>query len=171
MIRKVMEMFLDKDIAVTVNLNVQDIYDRDMLRMIFHYLKKAKHPENFIFELVESEEIRDYQFIKQFADSVHEYGARIAIDDFGSGFSNMLHIIRIDADILKIDGEIIKEICCDKNCREFVELINDWCTRQGKEVVGEYVENEAIQKVMEEIGIAYSQGFYFARPQPWGIAE
>ncbi len=169
MIRKVMEMFLDKDIAVTVNLNVQDIYDRDMLRMIFHYLKEAKHPENFIFELVESEEIRDYQFIKQFADSVHEYGARIAIDDFGSGFSNMLHIIRIDADILKIDGEIIKEICCDKNCREFVELINDWCTRQGKEVVGEYVENEAIQKVMEEIGIAYSQGFYFARPQPWGI--
>lgn len=130
MIRKVMEMFLDKDIAVTVNLNVQDIYDRDMLRMIFHYLKEAKHPENFIFELVESEEIRDYQFIKQFADSVHEYGARIAIDDFGSGFSNMLHIIRIDADILKIDGEIIKEICCDKNCREFVELINDWCTRQ-----------------------------------------
>ncbi|MBD5498872.1 MAG: EAL domain-containing protein [Lachnospiraceae bacterium] len=167
MIKKVMEMFLDKDIAVTVNLNVQDIYDRDMLRMIFHYLKEAKHPENFIFELVESEEIRDYQFIKQFADSVHEYGARIAIDDFGSGFSNMLHIIRIDADILKIDGEIIKEICCDKNCREFVELINDWCTRQGKEVVGEYVENEAIQKVMEEIGIAYSQGFYFARPQPW----
>lgn len=167
MIRKVMEMFLDRDIAVTVNLNVQDIYDRDMLRMIFHYLKEAKNPENFIFELVESEEIRDYQFIKQFADSVHEYGARIAIDDFGSGFSNMLHIIRIDADILKIDGEIIKEICCDKNCREFVELINDWCTRQGKEVVGEYVENEAIQKVMEEIGIAYSQGFYFARPQPW----
>ena len=44
----------------------------------------------------------------------------------------------------RIDGEIIKEICCDKNCRAFVELINDWCTRQGKEVVGEYVENEAI---------------------------
>lgn len=167
MVKKVMELFRDEEVRVTINLNVQDIYDRDMIKIIFRHLKETSHPENFVFELVESEEVQDYQFIKQFADSIHEYGAKIAIDDFGSGFSNLLHIIRIDADILKVDGAIVKEICQDEKCREFVELINDWCSRQNKEVVGEYVENKNIQVQMEEIGIVYSQGFYFAKPQPW----
>lgn len=171
MIRKVMEMFLDKDIKVSINLSVQDIYDRDILKSIFWYLKKASHPENYIFELVESEEVKDYQFIKQFADSIHEHGAKIAIDDFGSGFSNLLHIIRIDADIIKIDGEIIKEIEYDKNCREFVELLKVWCSKQGKELIAEFVENECIQNIIEEMGVSYSQGYYFAKPGPWEEAD
>ena len=167
MVKKVLSMFLHKDVKVTINLNVQDIYDEDMIEMIFHYLKQADHPENFVFELVESEEVKDYQYIEQFAESIHEHGAKIAIDDFGSGFSNLLHIIKINADILKIDGEIIKVVCQDENCREFVTMINEWCKNTGKEVIGEFVENENIQQVMEKIGIAHSQGYYFAKPARW----
>ena len=172
MVRKVMDMFLHKNVKVTINLNVQDIYDEDMIEMIFHYLKEADYPENFVFELVESEEVQDYQYIEQFAESIHEHGAKIAIDDFGSGFSNLLHIIKINADILKIDGEIIKVVCQDENCREFVTMINEWCKNTGKEVIGEFVENEKIQQIMEKIGIAHSQGYYFAKPVKWEeIAE
>lgn len=171
MVEKVMSMFLNRNIRITINLNVRDIYDRDMIKMIFGYLKKAAHPENFVFELVETEEVRDYQFIKQFADSIHELGAGIAIDDFGSGFSNLLHIIQIDADILKIDGEIIKALSYDPNCREFVSMINGWCSSKGKEVVGEFVENENIQQIVEEIGISHSQGYYFAKPDKWENLE
>ncbi len=167
MVKKVMSMFLHKDVKVTINLNVQDIYDEDMIEMIFHYLKLADYPGNFVFELVESEEVTDYQYIEQFAESIHEHGAKIAIDDFGSGFSNLLHIIKINADILKIDGEIIKVICEDENCREFVTMINEWCKNTGKEVIGEFVENENIQQIMEKIGIAHSQGYYFAKPVKW----
>lgn len=167
MVKKVMVMFLHKDVKVTINLNVQDIYDEDMIEMIFHYLKQADHPENFVFELVESEEVKDYQYIEQFAGRIHEHGAKIAIDDFGSGFSNLLHIIKINADILKIDGEIIKVVCQDENCREFVTMINEWCKNTGKEVIGEFVENESIQQIMEKIGIAHSQGYYFAKPVRW----
>lgn len=171
MVKKVMTMFLHKDVKVTINLNVQDIYDEDMIEMIFHYLKQASYPGNFVFELVESEEVKDYQYIEQFAERIHEHGAKIAIDDFGSGFSNLLHIIKINADILKIDGEIIKVVCQDGNCREFVTMINEWCKNTGKEVIGEFVENENIQQVMEKIGIAHSQGYYFARPVKWEEIE
>ena len=167
MVKKVMSMFLHKNVKVTINLNIQDIYDEDMIEMIFHYLKQADYPENFVFELVESEEVTDYQYVEQFAESIHDHGAKIAIDDFGSGFSNLLHIIKINADILKIDGEIIKVICQDENCREFVTMINGWCKNKGKEVIGEFVENENIQQIMEKIGIAYSQGYYFAKPERW----
>lgn len=171
MVKKVMQLFLRRGESVTINLNVQDIYERDMLRMIFIMLDEAEHPENFIFELVESEEVRDYEFIKQFADSIHQRGARIAIDDFGSGFSNLLHMVRLDSDIVKIDGAIVKDICTDPTCQEFVRMIGEWCRRRGKEVVAEYVENEEIQRKVEECGITYSQGYYFARPEPFSKVD
>lgn len=170
MVKKVMKMFLDSDVKVTVNLNVRDIYDREMIKVIFKYLNKATHPENFIFELVESEEVTDYQYIKEFADRIHEKKAKIAIDDFGSGFSNLMHIIRIDADFLKIDGEIIRSICDDEKCRQFVGIITSWCSNQQKQVIAEFVENEKIQGIIEEMGIRYSQGYYFSKPSPWETA-
>lgn len=105
--------------------------------------------------------------MQQFAGRVHEQGAKIAIDDFGSGYSNFLHILRIDADILKIDGEIIKNVCQDDKCLESVTFINDWCIRQKKDVIGEYVENENIQRKLEGVGVVYSQGCYYSKPAPW----
>ncbi|WP_432651122.1 EAL domain-containing protein [Huintestinicola sp.] len=170
MVKKVMKMFIDSDIKVTINLNVRDIYDREMIKVIFRYLNKAAHPENFIFELVESEEVTDYQYIKEFADRIHEKNAKIAIDDFGSGFSNLMHIIRIDADFLKIDGEIIRSICDDEKCMQFVGIITSWCSNQKKQVIAEFVENEKIQSIIEEMGIRYSQGYYFSKPGPWETA-
>lgn len=167
MVKKVMEMFLDSDVTVTINLSVSDVYDREMIKVIFNYLDKAAHPEYFVFELVESEEVTDYQYIKEFADRIHEKNAKIAIDDFGSGFSNLMHIIRIDADFLKIDGEIIRSICDDEKCMQFVGIITSWCTNQHKQVIAEFVENERIQSIIEEMGITYSQGYYFSKPMPW----
>ena len=117
--------------------------------MIFHYLEQADYPENFVFELLESKEVKGYQYIEQFAESIHDHGTKIAIGDFGSGFSNLLHIIKINADILKIDEEIIKVICQDENCREFVSMINGWCKNNGKEVIGEFVENENLQSRLQ----------------------
>ena len=167
MVKKVMEMFLNQGKRVSINLNVQDLYDREMIRIIFRYLKLEQHPENFIFELVESEEVQDYTYIQQFADSVHEYGAKIAIDDFGTGFSNLMHIIRINADIIKIDGAIVKDICDDAECLKFIEMINNWCSQKNKKVIAEYVENEKIQSLLEKMQVAYSQGYYFAKPMSW----
>lgn len=168
MVSTVIEMFRDKDIRVTINLNVQDIYNRDMIRIIFDKMKAVPHPENFVFEIVESEEITDYEYIKQFANRIHEAGGKVAIDDFGSGFSNLLHIINIEADYIKVDGEVVRFITTDTHCRDFVEFINGWCEKAGQEVICEYIENEQIQNIMEEIGVRYSQGYYFSKPHRWG---
>lgn len=171
MVRKVMSMFGDSEYAVAINLNVQDIYNSNMLRTIFYRLMEVKHPENFVFELVESEEVTDYQYIKEFATRVHHCGGRIAIDDFGSGFSNLLHLIRINSDIIKIDGEIIRSICEDTTCREFIQVINEWCKRQKKCVIAEFVENEAIQNMVTAMGITHSQGYFISKPKPWKDAD
>lgn len=167
MVKKVMQMFVDSDVRVSVNLNVRDLYDREMIKVIFSYLDKAAHPENFVFELVESEAVTDYCYLKQFADKIHEKKAKIAIDDFGSGFSNLMHILRIDADFLKIDGEIIRMICDDEKSMQFVSILSSWCSTQETQVIAEYVENPEIQKNIENMGISFSQGYLFSKPQPW----
>ena len=167
MVKKVMSMFVDSDVRVSINLNVRDLYDREMIKVIFGYLDKAAHPENFVFELVESEAVTDYCYLKQFADRIHEKRAKIAIDDFGSGFSNLMHILRIDADYLKIDGEIIRMICDDEKSMQFVSILSSWCSNQETQVIAEYVENSEIQKNIENMGISFSQGYLFSKPQPW----
>lgn len=167
MVETVIEMFRDKDIRVTINLNVQDIYDRKMLRMIFESMQTVPHPENFVFEIVESEEIMDYAYIKEFADRIHEYGGKVAIDDFGSGFSNLLHVLKIQADYIKIDGAIIRTITEDPHCLDFIRFINNWCVGNQQEVIAEYVENQQIQDIMMDIGVAHSQGYYYSKPHPW----
>ena len=167
MVKTVIDMFQDKDIRVTINLNVQDIYDRMMIRMIFENMQSVSHPENFVFEIVESEEIMDYAYIKEFADRIHEYGAKVAIDDFGSGFSNLLHVLKIEADYIKIDGAIIRTITEDPHCLEFIRFINSWCVSKNQEVIAEYVENQEIQDIMMNIGVAYSQGYFYSKPNPW----
>ena len=171
MVRTVIRHFKNKDIRVTINLNVQDIYNRNMIRMIFDYMQRVPFPENFVFEIVESEEITDYDYVVEFADRLHELGAKIAIDDFGSGFSNLLHILKIDADYLKIDGAIIRMITEDQHCFEFISFVNSWCTASNKQVIAEFVENEQIQSLMEKIGIAFSQGYHFSKPHRWRTEE
>lgn len=171
MVKTVMEMFEGKDIRVTINLNVQDIYNRNMIQMIFEEMRKTTYPENFVFEIVESEEITDYAYIKEFSGRIHEYGGKVAIDDFGSGFSNLLHVLNIKADYIKIDGAIIRTITTNPQCRDFIEFINGWCEKAGQELICEYIENEQIQNIMEEIGVCHSQGYYFSKPHRWSAED
>lgn len=168
MVKTVIDMFWNRDIMVTINLNVQDIYNRKMIQMIFERMQSAPHPENYVFEIIESEEITDYEYIRMFSERVHELGAKIAIDDFGSGFSNLLHVLQIEADYIKIDGGIIRMITEDSHCLDFIRLINGWCAEKKQEVIAEYVENRQLQDIMEDIGVAYSQGYFFSKPHPWG---
>lgn len=165
MIDKVLKIFRDKTEKVTINLDVNDIYNYDIIHLILDFLNTAPHPENFIFEITESEEIKDYQIIDAFTDAIINAGGQIAIDDFGSGFSNLVYLFRINAQYIKIDGEIIKNICTDESACEIMEIITQWAKKHNKFVIAEFVENEQIQKIVSDYGIKYSQGYYYSKPE------
>lgn len=164
MINKVMDIFRDRTEHVTINMNISDIYNYKVVHAILTTLKAAPHPENFIFELTETEEIDDYQVIFEFVEKVHQAGGRIAIDDFGSGFSNIVHIFKIKSDYIKIDGEIIKNINSDIYALEFLEMISYWARKHSKEIIAEFVENHQIQKIVEQNDIRFSQGYLYSKP-------
>lgn len=164
LIDKVMRTFEDKDACVTMNLSMQDILDPAMTELIYGHMQRARHPEHYVFEVVETEDIDDYKAIGEFADRIHQYGGKIALDDFGSGFSNLVHVIGLDLDYLKVDGGIIRKICEDPDCRSLLELVAVWCRLHNKKVIAEFVENQDIQMILCEYNVDYSQGYFFSKP-------
>ncbi|MGN0620436.1 MAG: EAL domain-containing protein [Porcipelethomonas sp.] len=164
MINKVLEIFKNREEKVTINMTVGDVYNYKIVHSVLKFLESAPHPQNYIFELTETEEIEDYQIIFEFVEKVHGAGGKIAIDDFGSGFSNIVHVFKIPSDYIKIDGEIIKNICSDIYAQEFLEMISCWADKHKKEIIAEFVENEDIQNVININNIRYSQGYLYSKP-------
>ncbi len=101
-IDKTLEIFKDKaEYECSINLSTDDIMDIDTRRYIYSKLKEYPHPENIVFEITESEEIRDFKIVNLFIKRVREYGVKISIDDFGTGYANFEYILNLNVDYLK----------------------------------------------------------------------
>lgn len=173
MIRKVFEKFRNcADMSVSINLGIRDIKNKEIVEYIYEFLSSVDHPENFVFELLENEDVDEYEYLIAFVDKIHSLGGRISIDDFGSGYSNLQHVVSIRSDYLKIDGSIVKKCCDNKESENLIALISGWRKLSSRNVciIAEYVENEAIQEKMQSYGIDFSQGYLFSKPAP-EIAE
>ncbi len=169
MIRKVFQRFQNiENKSVSLNLSIRDIKNPEIINSIFEFLSTTKHPENFVFEILENEDISDYDELIAFVDRIHDLGAQISIDDFGSGFSNLQHIANIHSDYLKIDGSIVRKCCEDKEMENLLALIAGWkkISFRPIKIIAEFVENEEIQQKLLAYGIDYSQGYLFSKPSP-----
>jgi len=158
---------LDKiDEDISINISAIDIDKNRTRNKIFSLLSKYKQYTNrIIFELLEDESVRDYETFKSFIAYVKNMGVRIAIDDFGTGYSNFERLLEYEPDILKIDGSLIKNILNKKYSLNVVETIVTFAKKQNIKLVAEYVENENIFLKLKELGIEYSQGYYFGKPK------
>ena len=154
------------DIEFSINLTIEDILSEDTTRFIYNKLENYSNAKNIIFEITESEEVDDYHLINNFIEEVKKYGVKIAIDDFGSGYANFEHIININADFIKIDGSLIKNINTDKNAAIITEAIISFSKKLGKKTITEYVHNKEVYDMVKALGADYSQGFYFGEPSP-----
>ena len=169
MTRKVFNTFRNsEDKSVSLNLGMRDIKNEELTRFIYDFLSTARHPENFIFEILENEDVDEYETLLRFVNSIHKPGGKTSIDDFGSGYSNLLHVVSIPADYLKIDGSIVKECCRNKAFEGLVQLISAWnrMSEHDSRIVAEFVENEEIQNKLLRYGIDFSQGYLFSKPLP-----
>ncbi len=165
-IKKSFEYFKDKDYEFSVNLTLEDIKNKNISSYIIEMLKEYKIASKVVFEIVESEGIEDFDQINNFLDRARELGCKIAIDDFGSGYSNFEYLIKLNADYIKIDGSLIKDILIDKSNQEIVVTIIDFAKRQGFKTIAEFVSNEEIFNKVKELGIDYVQGYYISEPNP-----
>lgn len=165
-VKKSFEYFKDKEYEFSINLTFEDIKSKNISSFVIEMLKEYNIASRVVFEIVESEGIEDFTQVNNFIDTVRALGCKIAIDDFGSGYSNFEYLIKLNADYIKIDGSLIKDILVNKNNQEIVITIVDFAKRQGFKTIAEFVSNKDIFNKVKELGIDYVQGYYISEPKP-----
>ncbi|MDY0117512.1 MAG: EAL domain-containing protein, partial [Sulfurimonadaceae bacterium] len=149
---------------LSINITADDILNQGTKEFLFHKLNASNKTENIIFELVESEGIESFEEVKLFIDKVKSFGCQIAIDDFGTGYSNFEYLLKLEADIIKIDGSLIRHIDTNTNSYNIVASIVSFAKKNNIEIVAEFVASAAIQEKIESLEIEFSQGYFFGEP-------
>ena len=166
MITDTMEYFSDKPYRFSINLGMQDLEDASIVAMILEQLESygSNVASRLDIELLESENLSNKAKVKSFIDEVKSFGCRIAVDDFGSGFSNFTHLSEFDIDIVKIDGSLIQEITTNEQHYKTVKAIMGLVSELGVESVAEYVQDEASAELLRALKVTHGQGYYFGKP-------
>ena len=163
-IEKSFARFEDIDMEFSINLSIEDIMSSSIFNFIMEKLKTSKASKRVTFEILESDAIEDFKKVDRFISEVKRYGAKIAIDDFGSGYSNFAYLTKMSADYIKIDGSLIKDMDIDKNAHIVVETIVSFAKKLGIKTIAEYVHSSIIMDKVKGLDIDYAQGFYIDEP-------
>jgi len=164
MIKKSFQTFSNKPYEFSINLSIEDITDYNLFEYIKNMLSIYPLADRVCFEILETEKIEDYRVISDFVSEVRALGCKVSIDDFGSGYSNFSHLLNLNFDYLKIDASLIKNIHNDTNKQIIVKTIVTFAKELGIKTIGEYVESKEIYEYITQMGITYSQGYYFSPP-------
>ncbi|MBM4055873.1 MAG: EAL domain-containing protein [Planctomycetes bacterium] len=167
MIKKSFDAFKNNNYTFSINLSIEDILDKSFNDFIRKELDNNEYlGQRIVFEFLESEGIESYEIVLKFIKDMKNYGCKIAIDDFGSGYSNFEHILKLYVDYIKIDASLIKNIDKDINSEIIVETIVNFTKKLNIETVAEYVDSFEVYKKVKELGVDYSQGFFIGKPEP-----
>lgn len=162
----VFEKFKNNQKLVSININFSDLMNPDIEETIIEHLKENHHLASRVtFEILESDEIDDVELFKQKISLLHSLKAKVSIDDFGSGYSNFKTIIDVEANFLKIDGSLIKNI--DTNNKDFrvVKSIIHFASQSNMQTIAEFVHSKDVYEKLLLLDIDYMQGFYISEPK------
>jgi diguanylate cyclase (GGDEF)-like protein len=165
MLTNVIAIIQERGIRIAVNLSFDDIINKETYNFIYTTLEN--HPEEaklIEFEILESEEIEDFDIVREFIAKIRKFGCKIGVDDFGAGYSNFNMLEALNIDYVKIDGSLIKEIDHLPKQALIVETIAQFCRKLGIKTVAEFVSSEEIYNTAKKLGIDYMQGYYFGKP-------
>jgi len=158
---------LDRLHRCSINLSGQSIASGSMCDFIVEKIQSTKFPAHKIcFEVTETAAIQDMEEASLFIKKVGALGCLFALDDFGSGLSSFAYLQQLNVDVVKIDGEFVKNIETNDLNETMVKCINEITQAAGMVTVAEYVENREIAQRLTKMGVNYAQGYHFDKPSP-----
>ena len=159
------KLIKNKNKRVSVNISFDDIANEETTAFIYEILEQNKEYTEFLeFEILESEEISDFNEVSKFISEIKKFNCIVGVDDFGAGYSNFNLLTLLDIDFVKIDGSLIEKINTSKDLEIIVSTIANFSKEFKVKTVAEYVSNEDIYNKIKELKIDYCQGYYFDRP-------
>jgi EAL domain-containing protein (putative c-di-GMP-specific phosphodiesterase class I) len=127
-------------------------------------------PERIILEITEHTQIEDYPALTAALAPLRAAGVLIGVDDAGSGFSSMSHIVNMEADVIKVDISLVRDIHLNKMRRAMVGALAEFARQAEALVIAEGVELEEERATLITLGVTAAQGYLFGRPAPCSCA-
>jgi predicted signal transduction protein with EAL and GGDEF domain len=153
------------DIFVSFNLSVRDLSSSEQTNRIIGIVRESGiNPERIEFEVTETTVMPDIDQACTSIAALRRLGARIALDDFGSGHSSLSYVHRLPLDKIKIDRSFIEGIESDKACRDIVRTVVDMCHRLKVECTVEGIETNQQRDAVVALGCNSGQGYLFGKP-------
>lgn len=171
MIEQSCSFFKDKKCLFSINFTVDDLLRKETVQMIVDTAQLYNVLDRLVLEVVETENIQNYDQALTTIEYLKELGCQISIDDFGSGYSNFSYLTQVKADIIKIDGSLIQAINKDERTRELITSIVQFAHRSQMKVVAEFIDSAEIAAAATAIGCDYGQGYYYSPPLPQHLVE
>ena len=150
-----------------INLSGNSLLDPTFKDDVQRLFEQYRIPFNRIcFEITESVAIINLQDTLSFIEHFRALGCRVALDDFGSGFSSYSYLKHFPADFVKIDGHFVRDLLDDQYDKAIVKSIHEVAHAMDMQTVAEYVESDELLAALKLMGIDYVQGFALGKPAP-----
>jgi diguanylate cyclase (GGDEF)-like protein/PAS domain S-box-containing protein len=152
---------------VCMNLSGASLNDERFVQDTLEILSRHTHVAGRLcMEITESVALHDLDNTRRFIDQVRAFGVKVALDDFGAGYTSFSYLKELPADVLKIDGNFIVNINAHPANVAIVEAIVNLAVNLGMKTIAEWAEDAATVRTLAEIGVDYVQGYAIARSQP-----
>jgi len=152
-------------IPCSLNISMDDIENKQTLQMLYERFEQFEYNHLITIELLETEEFKDYDQVYDFCTMVRSFSIKVALDDFGSGYSNFSHILKLPIDYIKIDASLISNIDRDTHSKIMVETIVELAKKLKIETIAEFVSSQEILDVVIELKVDYAQGYHLGKPE------
>ncbi len=166
MVESVFNLFRNTEYPFTINIGYEDITNRTFINFLIRQIKSYPDSSRITFEILESDFIEDFSIVYDFIMLLRELGCNIAIDDFGSGYSNMENILKLRPEYVKIDGSLIQNIDRSKHSLDIVKNIINMTKDLGILSVAEYVHSKEVWEVIKKLDVDFAQGYFLGVPLP-----
>ena len=166
MLEKSVQMFTDNNFIFSINITSHDLQDQDFSIFVQETLSKYKvEASRLVFEILENNSLDKIENSRNNINKLHELGCKISLDDFGAQCQNFANILNLPLDTIKIDGYFIKNLKDDMS-RKMVDSMVYFANKIGIDLIAEFVCDEDIYNIVNELGIKYSQGYFISEPLP-----
>jgi diguanylate cyclase (GGDEF)-like protein len=170
--RRTLELAIDllkRDRNLRLSLNVSGLTCGDnewvaCLRRLVGSDEQQQLVSRLIIEITETAAIEDLDQSIAFVDTLKELGCKVAIDDFGAGYTSFKHLKHLAVDIVKIDGAFVRNLLTDPSDEVFLRTMVELARNFDMATVAEWVGCEEVARIVADVGITYMQGYHFGRP-------
>ncbi len=157
------------DVMLTVNVSVRQLQTDRLVEDVLRALRLSELPaQRLAIEITESILLADTDEIRDRLDDLRSHGVKVAIDDFGSGYSSLGYLQRFPVDILKLDRSFVEDMTAHPERQGVVRAVVDLAQSMNLRLVAEGIETVDQRDALQTCGCRYGQGYLWSRPVPLG---